>query len=126
MEPATEIALLLCFGAEPELLNPDMPWWLNVATYRFQVEGFAVSFTVEPGYFRVHLDVRRDGLRLFGFDAEWIAELRIIDEADVDAIVVVMDVNSWLRLQLRPTFEVIHGFKPASSYGRSPDDDFRL
>lgn len=126
MDHATEIALLLCFGAEPELLDADVLWCYNVATYRFEVEGFAVSFTVEPGYCRVHLDVRRDGLRLFGFAAEWIAELRVIDEPDVDAILVVMDVNSWLRLQLRPTFEVTHGFKPASSYGRSPDDDFRL
>ncbi len=37
--------------------------------------------------------------------------MRVIDEPGVDAVEVVMAERSWLRMQLRPVFEVTQGFE---------------
>ncbi len=111
MQPATELDLLGCFGVEPQLHEADVDWLYNEATYRVAVDGLAVSFIVEPAYCRISLEVHRGGQRLFAFSGRWV-NMWVIDEPGVDAIEVAVDAHSWLRLQLRPTFEITQGFDP--------------
>jgi hypothetical protein len=107
---ATELEFLACFGVEPHLLDADVPWCYNDAVYSVQVDGFSVSFAVQPSYRDVRLIVRRGEQRLFEFNAVGVADVRIIDEPGVDAVEVLLTAESWLRVQLRPAFEVIQEF----------------
>jgi reactive intermediate/imine deaminase len=38
---ATELDLLACFGVEPQLRDPGVPWQDNCATYAVEVDGWA-------------------------------------------------------------------------------------
>ncbi len=109
---ATELEFLACFGVEPTLLEPDNPWCYNDAVYVAEVDGFSISFAVQPGYRDVRLIVRRGGQRVFEFNVVSATDVRIIDERGVDAVEVVLTEHSWWRLQLRPTFEITQEFGP--------------
>jgi len=121
VEPSTEFGLLTCFGVEPHLLDADIPWCYNTATYNVEVDGLAVSFAVQPAYCQVRLEVRRAGQRLFAVAADWVAELRVIDESGVDAVEVEFGAGAWLRLQLRPAFEITQGFASEAEPGAAAD-----
>ena len=107
---ATELELLACFGVEPQLLDVDVPWCYNDAAYLVEVDGLSVSFAVQPAYRDVRLIVRRAEQRLFEFRAVGVGDVRVIDERGIDAVEVVLAEQSWLRVQLRPAFEVTQGF----------------
>jgi hypothetical protein len=108
---ATELELLACFAVEPQLLDADVPWCYNDAAYTVNLDGLSVSFAVQPSYRDVRLIARRGEERLFEFNAMGVRDVRVIDERGVNAVEVVMDERSWLRLQLRPTFEITQGFR---------------
>jgi hypothetical protein len=117
---ATELEVLACLGVEPQMLDSDVPWCYNDAAYLVEVDGLSVSFAVAPGFGDVRLIVRRGDQRLFEFSAVGVRDVRVIDEPGVDAVEVVMAEESWLRLQLRPAFEVTQGFRsqtPNQLYG---------
>jgi hypothetical protein len=107
---ATELQLLACFGVEPQLLEPTDPWCYNDAAYVVEVDGFVVSFAVAPAYPDVRIIVRRGGQRVFEFNSMGVGDVRVIDEPGVDAVEIVLAEQSWLRLQLRPAFEITQGF----------------
>jgi hypothetical protein len=88
-----------------------MPWCYNNAVYSVEADGFSVSFAVQPSYRNVRLIVRRGEHRLFEFNAVGVADVRIIDEPGVDAVEVLLTGGAWLRVQLRPAFEVTQGFE---------------
>ena len=122
MRPATEeMDLLGCFGVEPQLREADVDWLYNESTYSIDVDGLTVSFVVEPAYCRIALDVHRSGRRLFAFSGRWVVNMMVIDEPGVDAIEVTVDAHSWLRVQLRPAFEVTQGFDPDAESGAVAD-----
>ncbi len=108
---ATELQLLACFGVEPRLRDPGVPWCYNDAAYAVEVDGLSVSFAVQPAYRDVRLIVRRGEQRLFEFNSMGVRDVRVIDEPGVDVVEVVLDERSWLRLQIRPAFEVTQGFR---------------
>lgn len=108
---ATELELLACFGVEPRLLDAGVPWCYNDAAYLVEVDGLSVSFAVAPGYRDVRLVVRRGDQRLFELTAVGAADVRVIDERGVDAVEVLLSAESWVRVQLRPAFEVTQGFR---------------
>lgn len=108
---ATELELLACFGVEPQLLDAHVPWCYNEATYLVEVDGLSVTFVVAPGYRDVELGVRRGEQRLLGLKAGGVRDVRVLDEPGVDAVEVLIAEGSWLRLQLRPSFEVTQGFE---------------
>jgi hypothetical protein len=108
---ATELQLLACFGVEPQLVEPADPWCYNEATYVVEIESYVVSFAVAPAYRDVRITVTRGGRRLFDSSATGVRDVRVIDEPGVDAVEVLLAERSWLRLWLRPTFEVIQGFE---------------
>jgi len=108
---ATELDLLSCFGVEPQLLDAGVPWCYNDAAYLFEADGLSVSFAVAPGYRDVRLVVRRGEQRLFELTAVGAADVRVIDERGVDAVEVVLSAESWVRVRLRPSFEVTQGFR---------------
>ncbi len=106
----SELPLLACFGVEPRMLDSRTPWFYNTAVYEVEVDAVSVSFTIEPAYGNVRLVVRQAGRRLFEFDAKMVADVRVIDEPGVDAVEIDMTAGSWLRMQLRPTFEITQAF----------------
>jgi hypothetical protein len=103
---ATELQLLAYFGVEPRLLDPGVPWCYNDAVYRVEIDGYAVSFAIAPAYQDVRIIVERGERRLFEFNSVRVRDVRVIDEPGVDAAEVIMTEQSWLRLQLRPKFEI--------------------
>jgi len=108
---ATELELLACFGVEPRLLDPGVPWCYNDAAYAVEVDGLSVSFAIQPAYRDVRLIVLRGEQRLFELSAVGVADVRVIDERGVDAVEVRLSPESWVRVQLRPAFEVTQGFR---------------
>jgi hypothetical protein len=109
---AREWELLGCFGVEPQLLDPDVPWCYNDATYTVEVDGFSVSFAVQPSYLDVRLIVRRDGRRLYELNAVGVADVRVLEEPGRDVVEVRLSEREWLRVQLRPRLEMTQGFDP--------------
>jgi hypothetical protein len=108
---ATELELLACFGAEPHLLDANVPWCYSTASYAVDVDGLSVSFTVLPSYRDVRLIVRRGKQQMLEFSAVGVVDVRVIDERGVDAVDVLLSPQSWLRLRLRPTFGITQRFE---------------
>lgn len=52
-----ELQLLECFGVEPLLLDAAIPWCYNDAAYCIEVDGFSVSFALQPSYRYVRIRV---------------------------------------------------------------------
>ena len=107
---ATELQLLACLGVEPQLLEPTELWCFNDAAYVVEVDGFTVSFVVAPAYTDVRIVVRRGDLRVFEFNSMGVLDVRVIEEPGLEAVEVVLAERSWLRLRLRPGFEITQGF----------------
>jgi hypothetical protein len=107
----TELELLDCFRAVPDLLDPEVPWCYNAVEYLVEVDGLTVSFTISPSYRDVRIEVRREGKLLIEVLAKDVADVRVLDEPGADALEVVVDERSCLRLQLRPSFELRQGFE---------------
>lgn len=106
-----ELELLACFGVEPQLREAGVPWWDNDAVYLIDIDGLSVSFAIVPGYlFDVRVIVCRGEQRLFEFNARSVADVRVIDERSIDAVEIVLSEQSWLRITLRPAFEITQGF----------------
>jgi hypothetical protein len=108
---ATELDLLACFGVEPKLLDPDEPWCYNDAAYLVQVDGLSVSFAVRPAYRDVRLIVHRGAQRLYELNAVEVADVRVLDEPGRDLVEIQLSDRAWLRVQLRPAFEITQGFE---------------
>lgn len=106
----TELQLLACCEVEPRLLDADVPWCYNDATYVFERDGMLVMFAVRPSYRDVRICVKRGERRFFEFNALGVRDVIVIDEHGVDAIEVLIAESAWLRLQLRPAVEIIQGF----------------
>ena len=107
---ATELDLLTCFGVEPQLQDPGVPWQHNTATYAVEVDGWAVSFTIQPAYRELRLDLRRGGQRVLEMTANSFTDLRVVDEPGRDAVEVQLSERGWFLLQVRPTVEVVQGY----------------
>jgi len=107
---AKEWELLACFGVEPKLLEPDVPWCYNDALYQVDLNGLSVSFAVQPSYRDVRLIVRHCGQRLYELNAVGVNDVRIMDEPGRDMVEVRLTEREWLRVQMRPTFEITQGF----------------
>jgi hypothetical protein len=105
-----EWQLLGCFGVEPQLLEPNVPWCYNDAAYVVEVDGLSVSFAVQPAYRDVRLIVRRDDQPLYELNAVGIEDMRVLDEPGRDIVEVRLSKREWLRVQLRPRFEITQGF----------------
>jgi hypothetical protein len=108
---ATELQMLACFGVQPELLDPNAPWSYNDALYRAELDGFVVSFAVQPAYRDVRVTITRANQRLFEFNAVGVEDVHVIDEPGIDAVNVSLSPNAWYRIQLRPRLEIIQGFR---------------
>lgn len=110
MITATELQMLACCEVEPSLLDPDVPWSYNTATYVFERDGMLVTFTIRPSYRDVRINVKRGEQRVFEFNAKGVADVIVPDERGVEAIEIVITEGSRLRLQLWPTVEITQGF----------------
>jgi hypothetical protein len=108
---ATELQMLECFGVEPQLLDPNDPWCYNDAAYVVELDGMSISFAIAPAYRDVRFIVHRGDQRLFELNAMSVADVRVIDEPSRDLLEIALTERSWLRLQLRPFFEITQGFK---------------
>jgi hypothetical protein len=107
---ATELQLLECFGVEPKLLDPNDPWCYNDAAYLVELDGLSISFAVAPANRDVRLIVRRGERRVFELNAMAVADVRVVDEPSRDLVEIRLTEQSWLRLQLRPSFEITQSF----------------
>src|SRR5262245_10415344 len=107
---ATELDLLDCFGDEPQLRDPGVTWHDNGATYEVEVDGWAVSFTIEPAFRELRLTLQRGGQRVLELTANSFTDLRVVDEPGRDAIEVQLSERGWFMLQVRPAVEVIQGY----------------
>jgi len=107
---ATELDLLSCFGVEPQLRDPGVPWQDNSATYDVEVDGSMVSFTIEPGFQELRFTVHRSGQRVVELTANSFTDLRVVDVPRQDAIEVQLSDRAWFTLQVRPTVEVIQAY----------------
>jgi hypothetical protein len=107
--------------AEPQLLCDEVPWAYNEAVYQVEVDGLAISFVVAPATRDVRLIARRGERRVFELCAVGVADVRVDDERGVDAIKVQLSAGSWVRVQLRPTFEVMQGSSRRAEQCVTPD-----
>lgn len=107
---AREWELLACIGVEPELLDPEVDWFYNDASYVVEVDGLSVSFAVQPSYRDVRLIVCQGGRRFYELNAVGVTDVRILEEAGRDIVEVRLTEREWLRVQLRPCFEITQGF----------------
>ena len=111
---AKELQLLECFGVEPKLLDPKEPWCYNDAAYLVEVDGLSISFAIQPAYRDMRLIVRRGEQRLYELNATSVTDVRVLDEPGRDLLEVALTERSWLRLSLRPCFEITQVFKGAA------------
>jgi hypothetical protein len=108
---AQEWELLACFGVEPQLAEQDIPWCYNDSVYAVEVDGLSVSCATHPSYRDVRVIVLRGNERLYELNAVGVADVRVLDEPGHDILEIRLSEREWLRVQLRPTFEITQAFK---------------
>jgi hypothetical protein len=108
---AQDWELLGCFGVEPQLAEPDIPWCCNDSVYVVEVDGLSLSCAIQPSYRDVRLVIRRGSQRLYELNAVGVEDIRVIDESERDILEVRLSHQEGLRVQLRPTFEITQGYQ---------------
>ncbi len=98
--------LLEFFGVEPQLADRHLPWTYNDATYHVQVADIATTFTVSPSYGDVTLNVHRGAEEMVHFSARRVDDIRIVADANYEALQIDLGKNGQVTVRLRPTFEL--------------------
>ena len=109
MITATELDVLGCLGVEPRLLDAEVPWVYNTATYSTESDSLGVEFEVAPAYHSVRLHVRLGDRLFYSFRASQVTDVRVSDGGATDTFEIVISERETLRVQIRPSFEIHHG-----------------
>ena len=113
MDPFPEEAELReLFGAEPVLLDPALPWRLNVLSFESTNGGDRVECVIEPVYHTVTLRWSREGKELVFLDLTRVRGLEVDRYRGRVSLLALFEDQAALRsmrLQLSPTVHVTWG-----------------
>ncbi len=101
-----EYELLEFFGVEPQLVDHDIPWTYNDATYHLEMPDVATTFTVSPSYGDVTLVIRRGAEEIVHFSARQVDDIRLVADANYEALQIDLGKNGQVTVRIRPTFEL--------------------
>jgi hypothetical protein len=108
---AKEWELLGCFASEPQRSDRRLPWLYDDSVYTAEIGALSVSCAIQPSYRDVRLTVRLCGERIYELNAANVADVRVLDEPGKDILEIQLSDWESLRVQLRPSFEITHGFE---------------
>ena len=103
---AQEWELLSFFEAEPEFLDPEVPWAYNDALYRVRVKQNIVSFAVQPAYRDVRLILSIDDLNVYELSAMGVADVRYRKESGIETIEILLHERNSVVLSLKPHVQI--------------------
>lgn len=103
--PPDALDFLQLFEAEPELLDPNVPWIYNTATYRLERGGRTVVTTISPSYSYFQTSVSLDGQLIAEAEVAAFTDIDIVSERSREVLIVKFGElsASALYLTLSPT-----------------------
>jgi len=108
---AKDWELLSCFGVEPQLAESDVPWADNDALYVVELGEISLSCAIHPSYRDVRLMVHLGGKRIYELNAMDVSDILVPDAPGGDILEIRLSHREWLRVQLRPSFQITQGFE---------------
>ena len=113
MDPFPEDAELReLFGTDPVLLDPALPWRLNVLSFEAAAGADRVECVIEPVYHTVTLRWSREGRELVFLDLTRVRGLQVDRYRGRVSLLALFEEQAALRsmrLQLSPTVHVTWG-----------------
>ncbi len=104
--------LISIFETEPEVLDPDVPWFYNRLTFVTHRGSDKVTCVIEPASRILQIDWSRNGERMVTLDLNWVESLEVVTEQPVETLTARFDPNVPLEscvLQLKPSVYVRWG-----------------
>jgi hypothetical protein len=112
---ATELQLLECFGVEPDLLDLiNVPWCYNEARYQIEIDGYSISFTIQPAERDVKLVVQRSNQLHYELNAVAVIDVMVLDDPGRDILEIQIADGESLQLQIRPSVQITHHLERSS------------
>jgi hypothetical protein len=129
MDPFPEEAELReVFGCDPVLLDPALPWRLNVLSFESTSGGDRVECVIEPVYHTMTLRWSRDGRELVFLDLTRVRGLSVDRYRGRVSLLALFEEQAALRsmrLQLSPAVHVTWGTRD-DELERTPASDQEL
>ncbi len=106
--PPDELDLLAFFETEPTLLDPNVPWIYNTATYETERDGYRVRFCISPAYATLKVTLTFEGREIAETELTAFKDLKIQADGDRETLVARFGecTASSLYLTLRPHVRV--------------------
>ena len=83
--------LLAFFGAEPKVLDPNVPWFYNTLDFEVEHQGFVVQCRLAPAYGDVDARLRFGEMELARFELQSFKSLRLYMKAEGEILVATFD-----------------------------------
>lgn len=103
-----EWQLLSFFEVEPQLLDADVPWLYNTATYEVEQGPFSLKFSVAPGNYDVRIVLRHDGHLLYELNAILVKDIRYKADVNPEQLEILINDHETLGFRLKPHIELTH------------------
>jgi hypothetical protein len=83
--------LLAFFGAEPRVLDPNVPWFYNTLDFEVVREGFVVQCKLAPAYGHIEVRLHLAGTELTRLNLRSFKSLRLYMNAEEEILVATFD-----------------------------------
>lgn len=83
--------LLAFFGAEPTVLDPDVPWFYNTLEFEIERQGFLVQCRLAPAYGDIGVRLQLGGMELVRLHLRSFKALSLIMKAEGEILVATFD-----------------------------------
>jgi len=98
--------LVAFFEAEPEVLDPGVPWFYNTLTFLTARDGIEVHCAICPSYGQLTLRLRLGGQDLLNVDLRCVVGMRVENRADREILLASVQRQDDFVLQLKPHVQV--------------------
>jgi hypothetical protein len=98
--PPDDLDLLAFFEAEPSLLDFDVPWTHNTATYKAERDGFAVVFQISPSYSALKASVSFDGRDVVEAEVSQFKSLELVNDGGRETLIARFGASTASALYL--------------------------
>jgi hypothetical protein len=83
--------LLAFFGAEPKVLDPDLPWFYNTLDFEVERQGFVVQCSLAPSYGDIDVRLLLGEMELARFKLLSSKSLKLYVKAEGEILVATFD-----------------------------------
>ncbi len=102
----SESQLRSLFEVLPMLVDRDVPWYYNQATYTVEQDHLKLRFSICPAYMDVNIELLLDGLLLYRLNAKGVCDVRHTNQDGLELLEIVLNDFESLVVRVKPRVEL--------------------